>query len=215
MADPDMPGRLRGFLPASWFGSGETPVLDALLAGLGAPMAWAYSLYGFVVAQARLATSRGVFLDLFSLDFFGRALPRRANETDESYQPRIAAELVRTRNTRAAVTQALTDLTGSAPTLMEPWNPGDCAAVGISFGAGVGAPVGSLDLTSQVFITVRTPGYSGVPNVAGIGTVAGGVGVGALTPIGSERSGGVTNAEIYRTVLANVAAGIRAWVRIV
>lgn len=215
MAVPDMPGRLRGLLPPSWFGGGDTPVLDAVLAGIGAPLAWAYSLYRFVLAQARLPTSTGVFLDLFSFDFFGRGLPRRASETDERYQSRIAAELVRTRNTRAAVSSALTDLTGSAPTLVEPWNPGDCAAVGISFGAGVGAPIGSLDLTSQVFITVKTPGYVGVPNVAGIGTVGGGVGVGALTPIGSERSGGVTNAEIYRTVLANVAAGIRAWVRII
>lgn len=215
MADPDMPGRLRGLLPASWFGDGDTPVLDAVLAGIGAPLAWAYSLYRFVLAQARLSTSSGVFLDLFSLDFFGNTLPRRTNETDESYQPRIAAELVRTRNTRAAVAKALTELTGSAPTLIEPWSSGDCAVVGVSFGAGIGAPVGSLDLTNQVFITVKTPGYAGVPGVAGIGSVGGGVGVGALTPIGSQRSGGVTNAEIYRTVLANVAAGIRAWVRIV
>lgn len=215
MAVPDMPGRLRGLLPASWFGDGDTPVLDALLAGIGAPLAWAYDLYGFVIAQARLSTSSGVFLDLFSLDFFGDGLPRRANESDASFQPRIAAELVRPRDTRAAVAQALTDLTGSAPTLVEPWNPGDCAAIGVSFGAGVGAPVGSLDLTNQVFITVKTPGYAGVPGVAGIGTVGGGIGVGALTPIGSERSGGVTNADIYRTVVANIAAGIRAWVRII
>lgn len=211
---PDMTGRLRGLLPASWFGSGDTPVLTALLTGFGTPLAWAHRLYGFVLAQARLATSSGVFIDLFSLDFFGKGLPRRSGETDGSYLPRVQGELVRQRNTRAAVARALTDLTGTAPTLMEPWNPSDCAALGYTFGVGVGAPLGSLSLTDQVFITVKTPGYAGVPGVAGIGTGAGGVGVGALATIGSQRTGGVTNAEIYATVLRNVAAGIRAWVKI-
>jgi hypothetical protein len=209
-----MPGRLRSLLPPSWFGSGDAPVRDAVLAALGAPVSWAYSLYTFVLAQSRLATSSGIFVDLFALDYFGKGLPRRTGETDDSYIPRIAAELIRPRNTRAAVSQALQDLTGSAPTLIEPWNPGDCAALGYTFGVGVGAPIGSLDLTDQVFVTVKSPGYSGVPNVAGIGTGAGGVGVGALALIGSQRTGGVSNAEIYATTLKTVAAGVRAWVKI-
>lgn len=211
---PDMPSRLRGLLPSSWFGSGAAPVRDAVLAALGAPVSWAYSLYTFTLAQARLSTASGVFVDLFALDFFGSGLPRRTGETDDSYIPRIAAGLVRPRTTRAAVSKALQDLTGSVPTLIEPWNPGDCAALGYTFGVGVGAPLGSLSLTDQVFITVQSPGYSGVPNVAGIGTRAGGVGAGALATIGSQRTGGVSNAEIYATILRNVAAGVRAWVRI-
>jgi hypothetical protein len=215
MATPDMPGRIRGLLPPSWFPPGATPVLDALLAGLGSPITFAYNLYSFVTAQARLSTSVGAFLDLFALDFFGANLPRRAGETDDSYLPRIQSELQRDRVTRAGIAKALTDLTGSAPTLIEPWNTGDCASVGVSFGAGIGFPVGSLSLPNQVFVTVHTPGYSGVPNVAGIGTGGGGVGVGALTPIGSTRSGGVSNAEIYATIVRNTAAGVRAWTRIV
>lgn len=211
---PDMPSRLKSLLPPSWFGDGDAPVRDAILAALGAPVSWAYGLYSFVLAQSRLVTSSGIFVDLFSLDFFGKSLPRRSGETDGSYIPRIQAELVRPRNTRAAVAQALTDLTGTAPTLFEPWNPGDAAALGYTFGVGVGAPIGSLSLTDQVFITVKSPGYSGVPNVAGIGTSAGGVGAGALALIGSQRTGGVSNAEIYATVLRNVAGGIRAWVKI-
>jgi hypothetical protein len=214
MATPDMPSRLKSLLPPSWFGDGPAPVRDAILAALGAPASWAYSLYSFVLAQARLTTSSGIFVDLFGLDFFGRNLPRRTGETDDSYIPRIKAELIRPRNTRAAMSQALTDLTGTAPTLFEPWNTGDAAALGYTFGVGVGAPLGSLSEPNQVFITVKSPGYSGVPNIAGVGTSAGGVGVGALATIGSQRTGGVTNAEIYATVLRNVAAGVRAWVKI-
>lgn len=154
---PDMLGRLRGLLPASWFGHDVAPVRDTVLSGIAAPFTWGYSLYSFVTAQARLATSTGVFLDFFALDFLGKTLPRKMGEVDATYSARIAAELVRPRNTRAAVSQAIRDLTGTTPTLVEPWNTGDCAAIGYTFASGVGTPLGSLSLTDQVFVTVGTP----------------------------------------------------------
>ncbi len=161
MADPNMPIRLRGLLPASWFSDGPTPVLDTVLAGLGAPLAWAYSLYAFVLAQARLRTSSGVFLDLFALDFFGTRFPRRPAESDPNYEARIEAELVRPRATRAAMMQALTDLTGRPPVLRELWNTAD---------------VGAYNTPTRAY----AGGLAVAPRVTGYGISIGGYGRGRI-----------------------------------
>lgn len=263
MADPDMRQRLRGLLPRSWFGDGETPVLDAVLTGFAAPLTWAHALYTFVIAQARLATSSGVFIDLFALDYLGTRLPRRIGEPDAGYIGRITREILRPRNTRAAITQAVTDLTGIAPELREPWNPGDNgawnrrmayagvaqAAIRVSgynaarsrYGRGTFAYAtpraasggsagaghwGSLDMRNQILVRVRRGGggvatfgpcgayntgrmtWGGSPNAGGTASPGRGFYVDSA---GQER---VTDAEIYATIAATVAAGTVAWTHI-
>lgn len=172
MANQDAPSRLRGLLPASWFGHDATPVLSSLLAGLGAPITWALTLFNFVLAQTRLATSSGIFVDLFALDFLGARLPRRAGETDAPYQARITAEILRPRATRGAITRVVTDLVGTPPTLFEPWNTGDCGAYDVGTAAyagtlvapaiaGYDCPLGGYDQGGAAFIAPQPPGSYG------------------------------------------------------
>ncbi len=82
------------------------------------------------------------------------------------------------------------------------------------FSGGAGA-VGSLALTNQFFVTLRRPGYQGVPNISGIGSVGGGLGVGAfslITP--SQIVAAVTDQDIYNTINSTKAAGTTAWVNL-
>lgn len=172
MAIQDAPTRLRGLLPASWFGSGSTPVVTALLAGLGTPITWALNTYNFVLAQTRLATSSGIFVDLFALDFLGTRLPRRTGEADATYQGRITAEILRPRATRAAISQVVSDLVGTPPVLFEPWNPGDCGAYDVGTCAyagtliapaiaGYDTPLGGYDVGGAAFIAPQPPNAYG------------------------------------------------------
>ena len=170
----DIAGRIRSALPARWFpltapgSASATPVLDGVLAGLGWVWAWLYSMITYANLQTRLATSTDVWLDLLALDFFGLRVQRLSPESDTQFRTRIKAEILRPRATRAAVAQALTDLTGRAPVIFEPARPADTGGYTIGgVGYGVGGGYGDLHLPFQAFITAYRPHGGGVANVAG------------------------------------------------
>lgn len=226
----DFANRLRGLLPPSWFGTGltsvngistgtGTPILDSVLAAVAYPLSWDYVLFSYVLTQSRIATATGIWLDRISYDFLGTRLPRFVNETDTAYRARILAEIFRPRQTRAAITKALVDLTGRTPIIIEAWNPGDVGAYNTPGrqGYGVAGMYGSLQYRNQVFVTAYRPAGVGIPNIPGYGNS--GWGYGRAQGAGqycsmSQVTGLVTDAQIYATVAGIVAAGCTAWVAI-
>jgi hypothetical protein len=223
----DMVARLRAVLPASWFpqpaasGASASPVLDAILNGAAAAAAWLHALTRNAVAQARICTATGVFLDGIAADFFGAGLQRNVAEGDPAFRARIKATLLLPQGTRAGMMEALRILTGRTPRIVEPWNTGDTG--GWSQGAlayGAAGCYGSLLLPAQVFVTAYRPDGSGIAQVAGYygsgdPTGPGGYGAGAIE-YGSAAmiEGQVTDAAIYATVNNARAAGVTAWVAI-
>lgn len=125
----DMLARLRALIPP-WFAD-DAPILDGLLAGIAAVLAFAYRLVAYAKRQTRIATASDTWLDLVALDFFGSRFRRRPVESDDAFRPRILFELLRPRATRDAITTALIDLTGRPPVILEMFNPGDCGGYGI------------------------------------------------------------------------------------
>jgi hypothetical protein len=214
----DFLNRLAGLLPASWFepGAGNNPVRDAELSGAAANLSWIYSLYSYTLKQTRIATATGVWLDRIAYDFFGPNFPRRSGEPDSSYRERIEFEILRPRQTRAAILDALLELTANAGKVQEPWNPADWGGYGQGgSGYGVAGGYGSLQYRNQIFVRAVRPTSSGIPNIAGYGMVGSGYGVAGQYCDISQVNGPVTDAQIYQTVANTVAAGITAWTDIV
>ncbi len=174
----DMLARLKATLPANWFPD-STPVLDGLLTGLGKVWCHLYDQLQFVVLQTRVATASGGFLDAISIDFLGNLLPRRLAEPDMAFRSRIQRELVRERNTRAAIFSVLTDLTGRTPRIFEPARPADTGAYGAVCGYATAGAWGSLSLPFQCFVTAYRARGNGIAAVTGYGNGAGGYGGGA------------------------------------
>jgi hypothetical protein len=225
----DMLARLKGLLPGGWFpatsGSASksaTPILDGLLSGSAWALSFIYSLIVYAQNQTRIATATDVFLDLAASDYFGPNITRNANEPDAAFSTRIRANLLAPKATRAAVIDALVNLTGTAPAIFEPFNAGDTGAYGFgNLGYGVAGGYGSLALHAQVFITAYRQIEGGVANVGGYGTLTGntyapgGYCTGAIeyTTI-SDAGTQVMDAEIYATIAGIVAAGVIAWTKI-
>lgn len=214
----DVTSRLWSVIPPSWFPSGA-PNVTALLSGTASAASWLYGLIGFAKAQTRLATAVGPFLDLFAFDYLGRAIIRRSKEADDPWRARIKAEILRERVTRAGMSKAISDLTGNAPVIMEPWNPGDMGGLGICLAlSGTGAAgaggVGTLD-AAQSLIQVAPPSLQAIPNVAGLGSYLSGLGSGQMEVISLADAGGaITVSEIYATVNNTKPVGASAWVQI-
>jgi hypothetical protein len=206
---PDVVSRLKSALPTRWFPD-DTPVLDALLAGLAAGWSSLYSLLAAVRLQSRIATATGASLDGASADFFGPRLPRSAAETDIAFRTRIEIALTREHATRAALSAALLQLTGHTPVIFEAARVADTGAYGgPSFAYGVAGAWGSLALPFQVFVTARRPSGSGIANVAGYGTA------GPLDRANlSQISGQVTDADISAAIIAVIPTATIAWTRI-
>lgn len=157
----DFLARIKSILPR-WWGDDDTPVLDGVLSAPSWALAFIYQLIGYVRLQTRLATATDGFLDLFAADFFGTALPRNPGEIDSAYRARIKASLFPPKNTRAALVQAIVQLTGIAPTIVEPQNPGDTSAFGSLLWLNVPSVVwSSRTMPSQCFVTVHV-GTTGV-----------------------------------------------------
>jgi hypothetical protein len=209
----DMLARLRATLPP-WFPD-DAPITNGVLAGLAGGLSFGYSLIQFAKAQTRIATMSGGWLDMAAWDFFGARFMRRRGEADASFKPRVLLELLRPRQTRAAISQALVDLTGAAPAIFEPWNPGDCGAYGYAMGYGCAGCYGSLALRNQIFVTAVLADGPGIPNVGGYGVGMIGYGVAGEYVDLSQVTGPITNEEIYSVVAQTVAAGVTAWVDIV
>jgi hypothetical protein len=219
---PDIVARLRATL-APWFPDpAQAPVLTSILTSQADQFAFIYQYLQFAANQTRIKSATGGWLDLIAWDYFGARFLRRINESDASFASRLIKELVRPRQTRAAITQLIVDLVGTPPQIQEAWNPQDWGCYGNPAGGcgyGLAIGYGSLQYPNQVFITTLTLPGSGIPGVAGYNTYFGcyGGGVGSRSEYCdlSQITGALTNAELYADISQVIAAGTIAWVSIV
>ena len=204
-----MARRTRASLPAGWF-SDATIVLQALLEGPGTAWASIYNLLQVCIAQCRIVTASGVFLDVIGVDYFGSALPRRVDENDNLFRERVLKEILRPRATRNAIALALTQLTARSPNIFEPARTADTG--GYTYG-GLGYATaggwGNLNLPYQFFVTVFRPAGVGIASFAGYGT--GGIPVYASLSMQPNR---VSDANLLGAIPPLLPAGITAWARI-
>jgi hypothetical protein len=240
IGDPsDILRRLIRELPSRWW-STPAPIRDAILGGFSDVLAQAQTFFFYAKTQMRLATASGFWIDLFSYDYLGLTTVRRATETDAFYAARVKKELVRERVTRAGMIQAIIDLTGMVPVVIEPFMGGDVGGwstgVGSSatpapWGWGTGTPLAGAypgwgsSIPNQVFMTVYRSGIGvGVANVGGWST---GVGSSATpTLMGWSQGAGewvsedlivgaVTDQDIYDTINRTKPVGVTIWVQLV
>jgi hypothetical protein len=164
----DVMQRITVLLPP-WFGNGETPDVDGIIAAFAKAGNIIYTQYAYTALQTRIKTATDTNLDLIAVDFFGpTGLLRRTNESDAQYRNRILINLIRIRGTRPAIVNVLQDLTGRTPFIFEPSRPGDTGGYsvgGVGYGAGGGW--GSLEQEYQAFCIAYRPIASGVPYVGG------------------------------------------------
>lgn len=210
----DMLGRLKLVLPARWFAD-TSPILDALLSGIATTWSGLYSLLSYVKSQCRITTATGVFLDIASSDYFGAALPRRTGEVDSAYSSRIRDNLLATRATRAALIQALKNLTGRVPVIFEPLNATDTGGYNINLGYNTVGRYGSMNLPYQFLLTAYRPNNSSISNASGYNEGPGGYDMVPLYYADiTGFSGAVTDEEIYAAIAAVVPTASIAWTQI-
>lgn len=197
----DVQSRLAALIPWSWFPVGTVPLFMAILAGIASALSFDYTLLSYIRLQTRIATATDGFLDLIAWDFFGADLLRANGQNDASFLASIKAAMFRERNTRNAVVSILTDLTGRAPVIFEPWRPTDSGGYstnGCFYGARGG--YGSQALQQQAFVRAYRPKSQGIPNVAGYGDSESGYGAGQGMYASLASIGGITDADIYAAV---------------
>jgi hypothetical protein len=218
----DIAGRVQRWLPSRWFPEGPGTRIWATISGSAASLLVLLQQTTYLKLQTRLSTATDGFLDLAASDFLTN-FPRRLNEPDPAYAARIQREIIRPRNTRAAIVQVLQDLTGNTPTVFRPSYALDTGGLGTgSFALGAAGALGSYQLPFQAFVTIErgtAPGagtqvtYPGP--VSGLGAPLGGLGIGALfLGDGSPAQGGVTDDDIYAAVASVTPAGHINWVAI-
>lgn len=82
----------------------------------------------YVQQSTRIKTAVNGALDIISEDYFGNGLPRLNGESDSQFRARILAALLQPRVTRQAIYNAILQLVGLPPRMIEPWIPGDTCA---------------------------------------------------------------------------------------
>ena len=209
----DFVWRMLCVLPRGWFAEPAPPTtsfVQTLLSMFGYAWSQIFALVTQVQLLARLATVSGSFLDLAAVDFFGASLPRRPGESDSAFRVRFAQNLLRPRATRAALSLALTELTGQAPVIFESVRPADTGGYSVGgVGYGVAGGWGNLGLRHNSFVTVQRPPGAGIPLFAGYGT-GGILFYGDLSMVTTP----VTDEDIYATIIGLLPVGQTAWVRI-
>lgn len=192
----DFLSRLKAVLPTGWFPD-VTPVLDAVLTGPASMWAWIWSLISYTILQTRLLTATDIFLDVLCHDFLGTRISRRSGESDTLFRIRIQREILRPRGTRAAIVEAIEDLTGNTPIIIEPGNSGDNAA---------------YDTPNSGYDMART---SAMPNIYGSRLVPFQVFIVVARPVPGTVQYGTSDADIYAGIAAVMPAATTAWTRLV
>ncbi len=220
----DIVRRLKAVLPSRWFGD-AAPILDTLLTALGAGWEQSFQLLESARVQLRLATTTGIWLDMFAYDFFESALRRPEGQADDLFRATIKRNILRPLATRRALTQGLTELTGRPPSIFEPRNTSDTggyatwstngAWIGGGVGYGVGGGWGNLFLPFQFFVTVLRPHGNGVANASGWGCHDGAYGLGALEYVDATLiDGHLSDGQIMTEVARIAPTGVVAWTNI-
>lgn len=205
----DMRQRLVAVLPP-WF-SDDNPVLNALLAGAAAALAFIYALYAYARDQVRITTATGIWLDLIALDFFGATVLRGVNESDDAFRARIMASLFRPTATRAAISAGVKSLVGEAPKIIEPFSPADCGAYDVAYaGYDLGGAWGATDEPAQAFLVTELATIPGVGNAGGYNNGFGGYDGGYLSY--TEPGYSAEFASICALIAALKAEGVVIWV---
>jgi hypothetical protein len=228
----DFVGRLKAALPAGWFPQESTlsgvqaPVLNSILTGLAQGLSQSNDLISYTTEQTRISTATDVWLDIIALDYFAQNLQRRSSETDSVYSTRIRANLLAPKNTRAAITKVLQDLTGNTPIIFEPMDAGDAGGYGGQYlrnwtglAYNYAGGYGSVSLPFQAFIVIARPLNQGVAYVGGYwrrtGWAGGGYGTGALEYVDKNMiAEQITDADIYAAVARTAPVGTIMWVAI-
>jgi hypothetical protein len=217
----DFQHRLRTVLPANWFPD-AVPLLDGLLAAMGAGWSLIYNMLRYVTSQTRISTASDIWLDLIAWDFFGGRLGRRPGEGDDAIRNRIILEMFRERATRSALENVLQDLTGRAPIIFEPARTTDTGGYGSFGGQGGGVAYnaaggwGNLNLPFQCFVSAYRPNEGGIAQVMGWGSIAGGYGVGIIEYASLALIQVlVTDADIYSAITGVVPAATVSWTKII
>lgn len=215
----DVLNRLNVVLPP-WFGEGTLSILPGILAGFANQGVTLYNQFFYVKLQTRISTATDINLDQIAVDFFGvNGFLRSPNEGDISYRNRILVSILRERATRRGMITILTLLTGTAPLIVEPMRPADLGGYSIAgVGYDVGGAYGNPKVPYQCFITVFSPTFSTIANVAGWN-----IATGAWSQPGSNEVwsnlGDTTNAlnaaEIYAAINSTKCEGTICWVKIV
>jgi len=211
----DMVNRLKSVLPPQWFGD-VTPIFDALLNGLANAWSGLFALLQATGMQARVATATGVFLDIASTDYFGRAMPRREGESDADFSLRLRTNLLAGRATRSAVASALLNLTGRVPVIFEPFNITDTGAYNSgTLGYGVAGGYGSNELPFQFFMTAFRPDATLISHAGGYGVGPGGYGAAPMFYADlANIPGAITDADIYAAAAAVLPTAYTGWMNI-
>lgn len=222
--DPDQPigtqadilSRLQDLMPPGWFARGATPIRDALLTGIANAFAFTFSLFAYLRLQTRIATATDGFLDLIAFDYFGNDLPRGPSQSDASYKSRIQSGLFPQRNTRAAIINVLTQITGRTPIVFEPARPADCGAYNkgvLAYNTAGG--YGSLAYPYQSFVTAFRPHGTGIPNVAGYNIPTGAYNTGSQAEYATAAfTAGVNDNDIYAAINSVRMGATIVWARI-
>jgi hypothetical protein len=207
--------RLRSALPSRWFPD-YSPNIDALLGGFATIWSYLYSLLAFSKRQQRILTAESVFLDLASYDFLGSRIQRATAQNDDKFRTIVRLEILRPRVTRAALDQALFDLTGSHPVIFEPKRPADTGGYGMpAMGYGAAGGYGSMHMPFQFLVTAYRKHSGGIAGIAGYDTPYGGYGVGSIEYANaSQIVGDISDDDIRRTVNSTISAGTVAWMRV-
>lgn len=209
-----MIGRIKQVLPGRWFAD-QSPVLDAVVSGLGQGWAGIYTLLQQVSAQTRIATASGIFLDIAAQDYFGIELPRRAGEADTAFSARLRLNLLAPRATRAGLVEAVTNLTGRSPAVFEPLNATDTGGYNVNVGYGVAGGYGSMSMPYQFLLTVFRPNDLPANHAGGYGVGPGGYDSAPMFyASAAELAGNVSDAEIYATIASVVPTSSIAWTKI-
>lgn len=188
----DIARRMRAILPTGWFPSmnddyqsDKSPILNAILNGMAAPLSCAYSLLQYGLSSTRLGSATDIMLDIAAQDLFGTSgLPRMSGEADAAYLIRIQKNLAAQKSTRDAVMDSIKSIGAQGIQLVESGNCNDC---------------GFYALAGQVH------GGYGTPSLRYSGNYG---------EFYAEISSGASQQQVSNAIINTKSEGVKAWVRV-